>query len=517
MAPRVLPRSEHPISRRNIDPDALKVLYRLKNFGYLGYLVGGGVRDLMLARTPKDFDISTSAHPNQVKRLFRNCFIVGRRFRLAHVRFGKKVVEVSTFRKLAEPEAGEDLLIKRDNTFGTPEEDAFRRDFTVNALFYDIATFSVIDYIDGLRDLESRTIRTIGDPGVRFREDPVRMLRAVALATRLSFSIDPDSVEAIRALRAEILKSSPARVLEELYKILRQGAARKTFEHLHEVGLLAYILPEADAALSRKGGELRASLDRLDAYRNEGLAAPDDLSTAVLGGTVLVPLGVSLKRAAVLAPARDHRREEAHRPQPPDPGAEARRLGVPEPEPEATMPATLALPFARRDLNQVRLVMLAQARLRAVHSDPTAVDLLAGRPYLEDALRWLEIHGAEEGRELALHWRSLDLAPATPGEVVLARDEPLDEAEAELAEAPRSTRRRRRGGRRRRGAANGAEAPETPAAVAVASDSGVADPNAAEAAEGSAEGGAPRKRRRRRRRRRPAETAGTAKVDAPEE
>lgn len=515
MAPRVLPRSEHPISRRNIDPDALKVLYRLKNFGYLGYLVGGGVRDLMLARTPKDFDISTSAHPNQVKRLFRNCFIVGRRFRLAHVRFGKKVVEVSTFRKLAEPEAGEDLLIKRDNTFGTPEEDAFRRDFTVNALFYDIATFSVIDYIDGLRDLESRTIRTIGDPGVRFREDPVRMLRAVALATRLSFSIDPDSVEAIRALRAEILKSSPARVLEELYKILRQGAARKTFEHLHEVGLLAYILPEADVALSRKGGELRASLDRIDAYRNEGLAAPDDLTTAVLAGTVLVPLGVSLKRAAVLAPARDHRREEGHRPQPPDPGAEARRLGVPEPEPEATIPATLALPFARRDLNQVRLVMLAQARLRAVHSDPTAVDLLAGRPYLEDALRWLEIHGGEEGRELALHWRSLDLAPATPGEAIV--EEPGEEAEAAGgAEAPARSRRRR-GGRRRRGASSagaGSEATEpTEAAETLAPGTEAA---VVEGAEASTDPAA-RKRRRRRRRRRPGAKAEAPAGDAPGE
>jgi poly(A) polymerase len=504
MEPRVLPRSEHPISRRNIDPDALKVLYRLKNFGYLGYLVGGGVRDLMLGRTPKDFDISTSAHPNQVKRLFRNCFIVGRRFRLAHVRFGKKVVEVSTFRKLAEPEQGEDLLIKRDNTFGTPEEDAFRRDFTVNALFYDIATFSVIDYVDGLRDLESRTIRTIGDPGVRFREDPVRMLRAVALACRLGFTIDPDSIEAIRALRAEILKSSPARVLEELYKILRQGAARATFEKLHQVGLLAYILPEADAALAGRGGALRASLERLDACRNEGLAAADELSTAVLAGTVLVPLGVSLKRAAVMAPARDHRREEAHRPPPPDPGAEARRLGVPEAEPEATLPATLALPFARRDLNQVRLMLLAQPRLRAVHAEPAVVELLGGRPYLEDAVRWLEIHGGDEGRELALHWRSLDLAPVTVVEA------PLEEEGEELpAEAgARSTRRRRRGGRRRHAAGADEGAGEAPGPAA--------EPSAVPAPPAE-NGEAPRKRRRRRRRRRPAGGAVAAKVDAPAE
>src|SRR3989475_6692240 len=172
MSPRILPRPAHTVSRKDIDPDALKVLYRLKNHGYVAYLVGGGVRDLLLERRPKDFDIGTSAHPQQVKKLFRNCFIVGRRFRLCHVRFGKKVIEVSTFRRQAEPEEG-DTLIRRDNTFGTPEEDAFRRDFTVNALFYDIASFSIIDYVEGLPHLEHKVIRTIGDAAVRFPESPV--------------------------------------------------------------------------------------------------------------------------------------------------------------------------------------------------------------------------------------------------------------------------------------------------------------------------------------------------------
>jgi poly(A) polymerase len=206
--PRILARADHTVSRKNIDADALKVLYRLKNHGFTAYLVGGGVRDLLLGRKPKDFDIGTSAHPQQVKKLFRNCFIIGRRFRLCHVRFGRKVVEVSTFRKLAEAAEGESL-IRRDNTFGTPQEDAFRRDFTVNALFYDIASFAVIDYVGGLADLDGGIIRTIGDPGVRLREDPVRMLRAVALAARLGFSIERDTVEAIRTLRGEIVKSSP--------------------------------------------------------------------------------------------------------------------------------------------------------------------------------------------------------------------------------------------------------------------------------------------------------------------
>src|SRR6202162_1033666 len=216
---RIILRAEHPISRRDIDPDALKVLYRLRQFDHVAYLVGGSVRDLLLGRRPKDFDIGTSAHPYQVKKLFRNCWIIGRRFRLAHVKFGAKIIEVATFRRQVEP--GEEVvqdgvpapdpstpegehLIHHDNTFGTPEEDAFRRDFTINALFYDISTFSIIDYVGGLEDLRSGLVRSIGDPETRLKEDPVRMLRAVALASRPDFSIHPPLAEAIRLHRHEI-------------------------------------------------------------------------------------------------------------------------------------------------------------------------------------------------------------------------------------------------------------------------------------------------------------------------
>src|SRR5262245_42106922 len=206
--PRIIAREDHTLSRRDVDPDALKVLYRLRDGHHVAYLVGGSVRDLLLGRRPKDFDIGTSAHPYQVKKLFRNCWIIGRRFRLAHVRFGPKVIEVATFRRQVQPgeEVGPDGVpthehtapaaaaefetapaqpphdaalaehaLHHDNTFGTPEEDAFRRDFTINALFYDIGTFSVIDYVGGLDDLRDSIIRCIGDPMVRFREDPVRM------------------------------------------------------------------------------------------------------------------------------------------------------------------------------------------------------------------------------------------------------------------------------------------------------------------------------------------------------
>src|SRR4029077_6506381 len=223
------------------------------------YLVGGGVRDLLLGRRPKDFDVGTSAHPYQVKKLFRNCWIIGRRFRLAHVKFGQKVIEVATFRR--QVEAGEEIvqdgfpapdpttpegehLIHHDNTFGTPEEDAFRRDFTINALVYDIATFSIIDYVGGLDDLRAGVVRSIGDPRVRFQEDPVRMLRAVALAARLDFTLDPPIRSAIAELRHEIARSSPARLLEEYYKILRAGSAEKTFRGLADLGLLEPISEE---------------------------------------------------------------------------------------------------------------------------------------------------------------------------------------------------------------------------------------------------------------------------------
>ncbi len=419
VAPRILSRPEHIISRKNIDPDALKVLYRLKNNGFVAYLVGGGVRDLLLERQPKDFDIGTSAHPQQVRKLFRNCFIVGRRFRLAHVRFGRKVVEVSTFRKAAEPEGG-DTLIHRDNTFGTPEEDAFRRDFTVNALFYDIANFSVIDWVGGLEDLEARVIRTIGDPGVRFREDPVRMLRAVALAARLDFTIDPDTAEAVRALRGEIVRSSSARILEEFYKILRQGRSRRTFEMLHEYGLLAYLLPEADRAIAAGGDALlgiagaprRAPAGRARHSRPAHEPAAHGLAPRA-------PRRAAAARGRLrpaLAPRRTRARRPTLEPAPEDVAAEVAELGVEEDdaaaEPDASEP--LSLPFARRDLERLRLVLLAQRRLREAHGPASARRAMAAKSYFEDALRWLEIHGGEEGRDLAAQWRRARPGPIEP-------------------------------------------------------------------------------------------------------
>ena len=437
VAPRILSRPEHIISRKNIDPEALKVLYRLKNHGFLAYLVGGGVRDLLLGRRPKDFDISTSAHPQQVRKLFRNIFIVGRLFRLVHVRFGRKVVEVATFRRASEPEAG-DTLIRRDNTFGTPEEDAFRRDFTVNALFYDIANFSVIDWVSGLGDVEARVIRTIGDPGLRFREDPVRMLRAVALAARLDFHVDPDTAEAIRFLRGEIVRSSFARILEEFYKILRQGQSRRTFEMLHEYGLLAYLLPEAHRAITDGGRVLFDSLDRLDEYRNAGPADPDTLTNSLLAGSVLVPLEVPLKRVAAPNPSWRRRGGEAAPAE--DLATEIAALGGEEEgPPEApSPPPEIVLPFARRDLERLRLMILAQRRLREAES-PSARQALAAKTYFDEALRWLEIHGGPDGPDLAARWRRVGRKADSS-----ARKPARPTTEGEKEAAPRKRRRRRR-------------------------------------------------------------------------
>jgi poly(A) polymerase len=267
----IRPREAHNISRKNIDPDALRVLYRLSGAGFTAYLVGGSVRDLLMGRQPKDFDISTDAHPNQVRRLFRNCYLVGRRFRLAHVIFGRKVIETSTFRK--PPQAGEadegvpgGLYQHEDNTFGTPEEDAKRRDFTVNGLFYDIRTFSVIDYVGGLRDIERRTLRSIGDPNIRFREDPVRMMRAVRFAARLDFGMDWSCRRALRRHHAEILNASTPRLLEEIMRLFGHNCAAKAFRLLWEYRLMSVLLPEVHTFVERTGGSRSPLWRYLDAF-----------------------------------------------------------------------------------------------------------------------------------------------------------------------------------------------------------------------------------------------------------
>ncbi len=421
--PLILPRSEHTLSRKDIDADALKVLYRLHGEGFVAYLVGGSVRDLLLGRRPKDFDIGTSAHPYQVKRLFRNCWIIGRRFRLAHVKFGSKTIEVATFRRQvpagsvdpAEPlspeqdVAGADPAealaearpIERDNEFGTPEEDAFRRDFTVNALFYDIGTHAIIDYTGGLEDLRARVIRSIGNPDVRFVEDPVRMLRALVLAARLDFTVDPEIMEAIGRKAPLITQAAPARLLEEYYKILRSGSARECFDQLADSGLLEHMSPE----LMNDEGQLTDAFAAVDAYRRRFDSAPDTLTNPILAGTLLVPLGLLRRR-----PPRDEEGRE--------------------------LPTMLGMmQVARRDVDRLRQILGLQHRLLDIDQPERAQRALLARPAFRETLTWLEIHG--RCPEVIAHWQAVieEHAPV------------LAAAEAESAEA---ARRRRRRPRRRR-------------------------------------------------------------------
>jgi poly(A) polymerase len=466
--PVVVPRADHPISRRNIDPDALRVLYRLQRSNHVAYLVGGSVRDLMLGRRPKDFDIATDAHPYQIKRLFRNCWIIGRRFRLAHVKFGQKTIEVATFRKIvpadpaAEPagdvaqivasagppaagaaadhqaaadsahggsghahrhghghgHAHDHGIIHRDNTFGTPEEDAFRRDFTVNALFYDAATRTVIDYVGGLGDLERRTIRSIGDPRIRFIEDPVRMLRAAVFAARLGFDMDPLVVEAIAEHRALITKASPSRLIEEYFKILRSGYAEAAFRALDRVRLLELITPE----LASPPDALWDALARLDRYRQRFATLPAELTNTVLIGSLLVPLGV-LERPV--------RRET------PDSRADRVALGM--------------LPVARKELDRLRQVTQLLPRLIEPTLPPRVARNMHHRPAFSDTVVWLEIFG--DAPDAVEKWKQPRPARQhPPPDTARAPQGVAGDDAAQPGQRPRKRRRRRR--RRGRGRGN---------------------------------------------------------------
>src|SRR5438309_564550 len=270
-----------------LDPDAVKVVRRLRRAGFTAYLVGGCVRDLLLGMRPKDFDVATSAQPNQVKDTFRNSRLIGRRFRLAHIFFrGGKIIEVSTFR--ANPldelvDLPQDLLIRHDNVFGSAEEDARRRDFTINGLFYDIDTGRVVDHVGGKADLAARLVRTIGDPDVRMREDPVRILRAIRFAAKCGLRIEQATFAAMKKHVAEIPRCAPPRVLEEVLKLLRSGASRPCLELMRDVGALRVLLPPVAEQLERRGQEeaerhLRA-LDAPGSRRDRRRALPPAASS----------------------------------------------------------------------------------------------------------------------------------------------------------------------------------------------------------------------------------------------
>ncbi|MCM2359555.1 MAG: polynucleotide adenylyltransferase PcnB [Geobacteraceae bacterium] len=337
--PLIIPRAEHPISRKMLSPNALRALYRLRDNGFTAYLVGGCVRDLLLGREPKDFDLVTDATPGQIKRLFRNCRLVGRRFRLAHLHFADEILEVATFRSAVPDEAdeaeaeavspaaegnaakeerrsprhlkSEEGMLLRDNVFGTPQQDALRRDFTVNALFYNIADFSIIDYTGGMADLESGVIRTIGEPAIRFTEDPVRMLRAVRFAAMLGFSVEAATWDAILGQSGAIAMASAPRLYEEILKLFLLGEGEKSYQLLRQTGLFAALFPGFSDWLERETDNfphtrVGQALDRIDSRVQGGEKVEPQLLLALMFGQYLEEKGEGFRaRGANLQQAVD--------------------------------------------------------------------------------------------------------------------------------------------------------------------------------------------------------------------
>jgi poly(A) polymerase len=433
----VVARNDHPISRANISSNALKVLYRLRDAGFQAFLVGGAVRDLLLDLHPKDFDIATNAHPDQVKQLFRNCRLIGRRFHLAHVRFGYEIIEVATFRAAHTPidednsvdEGGHRVLdergrILRDNLYGTIEEDVWRRDFTANALYYNIEDFSVWDYVGGVEDARNRILRMIGDPETRYREDPVRMLRAVRFAAKLGFTIHPDTAAPIPKLAWMLDGVPPARLFDEVNKVFLAGSAQPAFELLERLELLEHLFPDlADALREAPQGSGARELVRLGLQgTDERVRAEKSVTPTFLFAVLMWP---AIQRAfAKLGQASDgdpqHLLEACDRVT----ARQQARVAIPK---RFTLPLRelvgLQPRFERREGRRA-LRLLNHPRFRA------AYDFLV-----------LRAAAGEADPELAKWWT--DIQSASPEEKV-ARVESAAPGERAASDGPRRRRRRRR-------------------------------------------------------------------------
>jgi poly(A) polymerase len=389
----VIDRSDHAISRRSIPENVLKVLYRLHRSGYRAYLCGGSVRDLLMGRTPKDFDVVTDAHPGDVRRLFRNSRIIGRRFRLVHIIFQDQVVEVATFRR--EPdravqhpddETEEDFLITDDNTFGSPLQDARRRDFTINAMFYNIADFSVIDYVGGLEDIAEGRVRVIGDPDLRFREDPVRMMRAIEFASRLGFEIEAATYEGILRHRNEILKASAPRVSEEILELLRRGWSRGAIRLMVDAGLLEPLFPEINNAIK---GDRAPYFWKMLEVLDRTVQAGRKITDAVLLSVLVLPWVVGEIEAE-----EDKRREGAET-------EEAARMRLGEVIifiRDLIQPICARLSLAAGTRHQMEQALETFWRLLEPPSDRRAQFRAVYRDPFNDALALLELYALSSGR-----------------------------------------------------------------------------------------------------------------------
>jgi poly(A) polymerase len=436
-AVRIIPREQHSISRKQISSAALRVLYRLNEAGYAAYLVGGAVRDLLIGGQPKDFDVATDATPEDVKRLFRNCRLIGRRFRLAHVVFGPEIVEVATFRGSGDGEGGAgdrhvvDGRIVRDNVWGTLEEDALRRDFTVNALYYDIADFSVRDYVGGFEDVQRHVLRLIGDPAQRYREDPVRMLRAVRLSAKLDFAIAPEARAPFAELGELLAQAPPARLFDETLKMFLAGSGLKSFQALEKSGLLGAVFPLTARALAFRGDSFRALVEAglagTDARVTEGKSVtPAFLFAVLLWGAVRAQAEREIARGV-------------------EPNLAWQRVSN---QVIAEQAKHVAIP--RRFGQMMQEIWVLQPRF--ADRQKKRVFRLLTHPRFRGAYDFLLLRAAE-GEDIAELGRWWTHAQATPHEALA---EELSAAPAEASGPAEATRKRRR--RRRK--------PQTPAATA---------------------------------------------------
>lgn len=425
----IIPRDQHNVSRRDISPNALRVLYRLREGGFAAYLVGGAVRDLLIGGHPKDFDVATNATPDEVKGLFRNCRLIGRRFRLAHVVYGREIIEVATFRANSDDGSGDRELheggrLLRDNVYGSIEEDAVRRDFTVNALYYAIEDFSVRDYVGGYEDVRNRLMRLIGDPESRYREDPVRMLRAVRLAAKLDFEIETATATPIPQLAPLLRDAAPARLFEECLKLFLAGHAVQSFIGLERHGLLSVLLPETAAALkANRSGALRRMLLEGLKGTDARVANDEPVSPAFLFALLLWP---AYCRALMSLQAQGVHAAEAQR-------RAADRVTVHQLETIA-LPRRFSLPMQEIWLLQTRFSQRQRKRVFRLLSHPrfrAAFDFLT-----------LRMAASDEHADDVAFWRE---AQTKPGDALAAQLDSQREAEpSEEGDAPRRRRRRRR-------------------------------------------------------------------------
>jgi poly(A) polymerase len=423
------------IEPAHLDPDALKVVNRLLQYGHQAYLVGGCVRDLLVGQRPKDFDVATSAVPSEVRGIFRNCRLIGRRFRLAHVYFkGGKIIEVSTFRanpsemedatEGAEGEEKEDFLISDDNVFGSAEQDARRRDFTINGLFYDVAGGRVIDFVGGLRDLRAREVRTIGDPEIRLREDPVRILRAVRFACRLGFEIESRTYAAMEGAVEDLPRCAPPRLLEDTFRILRSGVSAGGLQLLAALDALKFLLPPVDAWLKERGPEgaalLRAHAERLDGRLRSGAVLEDAVLLATLLLPLLRPTRLSAATGRSAAPAGEGAGASAvDAPAGADPSSStAEEPSVPPAVEDLLQELVRTARLPRRIAERCRMILLAQATLSGQRRRRGGLGSFRRHPLFQEALTVFElsVDATGEHREALEAWKAGGApAPAAGG------------------------------------------------------------------------------------------------------